>query len=167
MRISLAVHPERAAPGRSHGPSVERSDGALLCGARVPNDSTEGLPQPDIEFWYRTAFGGTALELTKLYPCPAPVPHDPAGGQHVQPGVSTDGVHFTLIPGSTVDIDMPATTLDGLAVDSGSSSNTGTATFTTLAVGTPVTTTMTPQAPTDPCPQRLDVHRRGQPQSAR
>ena len=66
--------------------------------------------------------------------------------------MSTDGVHYTLIPGSTVDIDMPATTLQGLAVDSGSATNTGTASFANLAIGAPVTTTLTPQAPADPCP---------------
>src|SRR6516165_2233708 len=67
-------------------------------------------------------------------------------------GVSTDGVHYTLIPGSTADVDMPATTLQCLAVDSGSSTNSGTASFTNISVGGPVTTTMTPQAPANPCP---------------
>ena len=37
-----------------------------------PNDLTEGNPLPEIVFWYRTAFGGTALELTKLYPSVLP-----------------------------------------------------------------------------------------------
>jgi hypothetical protein len=118
-----------------------------------PNDSTEGNPLPDIEFWYRTAFGGTALELTKLYPSVLPqYIMIQRVGNLFSAGVSTDGVHYTLIPGSTADIDMPATTLDGLAVDSGSSSNTGTASFTNLAVGNPVTTTLTPQSPANPCP---------------
>ena len=47
---------------------------------------------------------------------------------------------------------MPATTLQGLAVDSGASTNTGTASFSNLSVGAPITTAMTPQPPADPCP---------------
>jgi outer membrane protein assembly factor BamB len=118
-----------------------------------PNDLTEGNPQPQIVFWYRTAFGGTSIELTKLYPAVLPqyIMIQRTGNQF-SAGVSSDGVHYTLIPGSTVAVDMPATTLQGLAVDSGSTTNTGTASFTNLAVGAPVTTTMTPQAPTSPCP---------------
>jgi hypothetical protein len=118
-----------------------------------PNDSTEGNPLPDIEFWYRSAFGGTALELTKLYPSVLPqYIMIQRVGNLFSAGVSTDGVHYTLIPGSTADIDMPATTLDGLAVDSGATANTGTASFTNISVGNPVTTTLTPQAPANPCP---------------
>ncbi|MGH9080189.1 MAG: hypothetical protein ACRDYE_08985, partial [Acidimicrobiales bacterium] len=118
-----------------------------------PNDLTEGNPEPDIVFWYRTAFGGTALELTKLYPAVLPqYIMIQRVGNLFSAGVSTDGVNYTLIPGSTADIDMPATTLQGLAVDSGSSTNTGTASFANLAVGAPVTTTLTTQAPANSCP---------------
>ena len=44
-------------------------------------------------------------------------------------GFSTDGTNYQLIPGTTADLDMPATTLQGIAVDSGLSTNTGTASF--------------------------------------
>jgi outer membrane protein assembly factor BamB len=118
-----------------------------------PNDLTEGNPQADIVIWYRSAFGGTALELTKLYPANKPIYlMIQRQGSQFSTGYSTDGTNYQLIPGTTADIDMPATTLQGLAVDSGSSSNTGTASFSNLAVGGAVTTTMTPQAPADPCP---------------
>ena len=118
-----------------------------------PNDLTEDNPLPDIVIWYRTAFGGTSLELTKLYPASKPIYlMIQRQGNLFSTGYSTDGVHYQLIPGTTVDIDMPATTLDGLAVDSGSSTNTGTASFSNLSVGNPITTTMTPQPPADPCP---------------
>jgi outer membrane protein assembly factor BamB len=118
-----------------------------------PNDLTEGNPNPDIVIWYRTAFGGTALELTKLLPANKPIYlMIQRQGNLFSTGYSTDGVNYTLIPGTTADIDMPATTLNGLAVDSGSSTNTGTASFNNIAVGNPITTTMTPQPPVDPCP---------------
>ena len=118
-----------------------------------PNDLTEGNPLPQIVFWYRTAFGANSIELTKLYPAVLPqYIMIQRVGNLFSAGVSTDGVHYTLIPGSTADVDMPATTLQGLAVDSGSSINTGTASFRNISVGGPVTTTMAPQAPANPCP---------------
>jgi outer membrane protein assembly factor BamB len=118
-----------------------------------PNDLTEGNPLPDIVFWYRTAFGTNSIELTKLYPAVLPqYIMIQRVGNLFSAGVSTDGVHYTLIPGSTADVDMPATTLQGLAVDSGATKNAGTASFSNLAVGGPITTTMTPQAPAHPCP---------------
>ena len=68
-------------------------------------------------------------------------------GNYFSAGVSTDGVNYQLIPGSTADMDMPATTMQGLAVASGSSTTTGTATFSNTHVGVPVSTTMAPPAP--------------------
>ena len=120
-----------------------------------PNDiyetPTNTLAQ--IVFWYRTSYGGTALELTRLYPAVLPQYIEVQRvGNLFSTGVSTDGVHYTLIPGSTVDIDMPATTLQGIAVDSGATANTGTASFANPAIGAPVTTTLVPQAPANPCP---------------
>jgi hypothetical protein len=120
-----------------------------------PNDvyETPGNTLSQIVFWYRTSYGGTALELTRLYPAVLPQYIEVQRvGNLFSTGVSTDGVHYTLIPGTTVDIDMPATTLQGIAVDSGATANTGTASFTNLAIGAPVTTTLTPQAPANPCP---------------
>ena len=118
-----------------------------------PNDLTEGNAAPDIVIWYRTAFGGTALELTKLLPANKPIYlMIQRQGNIFSTGYSTDGTHYQLIPGTTADIDMPATTLQGLAVDSGASTSAGTASFSNLSVGNAVTTTMTPQAPADPCP---------------
>ncbi|HUD17188.1 MAG TPA: PQQ-binding-like beta-propeller repeat protein, partial [Acidimicrobiales bacterium] len=118
-----------------------------------PNDLTEGNPLPEIVFWYRTGWGANSVELTKLYPAVLPqYIMMQRVGNLFSAGVSTDGVHYTLIPGSTADVDLPATTLQGLAVDSGSSTNTGTASFANIAVGGPISITMTPQTPADPCP---------------
>ena len=118
-----------------------------------PNDLTDGSPLANLVIWYRAAFGGTAIELTKLYPATKPVYlMIQRRGNLFSTGVSTDGVSYQLIPGSTADLDMPATTLDGLAVDSGATGNTGTASFSHLAVGQPRSTAMTPRPPADPCP---------------
>ena len=74
-----------------------------------PNDLTEGNPLADIVIWYRTAFGGNAIELTKLYPADKPIyGDDPAAREPVQRRIlSTDGVNYTLIPGTTADMDLP------------------------------------------------------------
>jgi len=118
-----------------------------------PNDLTEGNPLADLVFWYRTGWGSTSIELTKLYPATTPIwVMIQRTGNLFSAGVSTDGINYTLIPGSTADVDMPATVLGGLAVDSGSSTNTGTASFPNISVGDPVATTMAPQVPADPCP---------------
>ena len=118
-----------------------------------PNDLTEGLPLADLVFWYRTGWGSTSIELTKLYPATKPIwVMIQRTGNIFSAGVSSDGVHYTLIPGSTVDVNIPATVLGGLAVDSGSSKNTGTASFANISVGGPVTTAMAPQTPSHPCP---------------
>jgi outer membrane protein assembly factor BamB len=118
-----------------------------------PNDLTEGNPLPDIVIWYRTAWGGTAIELTKLYPAVLPVyimiqRH----GNMLSTAYSADGVSWHLIPGTTADMDLPATTLDGLAVDSGSTTNSGTAGFSNIAVGKPLTALPSAQSPLNPCP---------------
>ena len=46
-------------------------------------------------------------------------------------------------------------------------SNAGTASFANIAIGAPVTTTLTPQAPANPCPSPVDLYRHRQPQSPR
>ncbi len=87
-------------------------------------------------------------------------------GNNFSAGYSTDGVNYQLIPGSTADMDMPATILQGLAVDSGSSANTGTASFSNISVGNPISTTMNPPSPADPCPSELDLRGRRQSRPA-
>src|SRR5205085_12590379 len=65
-------------------------------------------------------------------------------------GVSFDGTNYTLIPGSTVSIDLPTTTRQGIVADSGSGT-TGSAGFSGLSVGA-ITKTMAPVAPAHACP---------------
>jgi hypothetical protein len=81
--------------------------------------------------------------------CSGPVQRQ---GNLFSTGYSTDGVNYQLIPSSTADLDLPATTLQGIAVASGVAASTGTASVSNLSVSNPVTTTMTPPAPADPCP---------------
>jgi len=67
-------------------------------------------------FWYRTAWGGNSIELTKLYPAVLPqYIMIQRVGNLFSAGVSTDGVHFTLIPGSTATVSLGSAPLAGLA----------------------------------------------------
>jgi outer membrane protein assembly factor BamB len=119
-----------------------------------PNDLTENLPQPDFVIWYRACFSCNSVELTKWYPAPLPLSvMIQRKGNLFSAGVSFDNVNYQLIPGATADLDLPATTLQGIAVDSGSKTNTGTASFANIAgIGVPLTTTFSIQAPAHPCP---------------
>jgi outer membrane protein assembly factor BamB len=113
-----------------------------------PNDSP-----PDLQVWYRSAWAKNPVLLAKWTPGTMPVSvMIQRTGNLFSAGVSTDGTNYTLVPGSSTDVDLPTTTMQGIAVASGSSSQYGTASFSDITAGAPVTTTMTPPAPADACP---------------
>ena len=112
-----------------------------------PNDSP-----PHLKVWYRSAW---SKNPTLLATVPMSTPESvmiQRSGNLFSAGVSADGTNYTLIPGSTADVDLPATTMQGIAVASGSSTSYGQATFANINVGATATTTMAPPAPADPCP---------------
>ncbi len=112
-----------------------------------PNDNP-----PDVQVWERTSFNANPTLLAKD---PLTVPGSlmiQRVGNAVSAGVSTNGTSFQILPGSTRGLDLPATYLAGLAVDSGSATTRGTASVTGLTVGAPVTTTLSAPPPADPCP---------------
>ena len=112
-----------------------------------PDDSP-----PDLKVEYRSTWGKNPTVLA-TYPVstPATVMIQRQGNQF-SAGISIDGVSYTLIPGSTADVDLPTTTMQGVAVASGSSSTTSTATFGNLSIGAAVTTALAPAPPADACP---------------
>src|ERR1700730_1267211 len=112
-----------------------------------PNDSP-----PDLQVWYRSGWAKNPVLLAKV-PQTTPVSvMIQRAGNIFSAGVSTDGTNYTLIPGSTASVDLPTTTMQGIAVASGSSTKYGTASFSNISVGAPVTTTLSAPAPADPCP---------------
>jgi outer membrane protein assembly factor BamB len=120
-----------------------------------PNDLFESKnnPLPQLVIWYRSCFGCTAIELTKMYPASLPLSiMIQRTGNLFNTGESVDGVNYQLYPGTTADVEMPATTLQGIAVDSGATNNTGTASFNNVDIGGPVSTTLTPLPSTHLCP---------------
>ncbi len=112
-----------------------------------PNDSP-----PDVQVWGRAAWSKNAVQLAKVpLSSPATLMIQRTGNQF-SAGLSTDGVTYQLVPGSAYGLDLPTTSLEGLAVSSGSASTYGAASFTALSVGGAPTTTLAPAPPADPCP---------------
>ncbi len=107
---------------------------------------------PSVQVWDRAAWNSPPTMLAS-YPATTPVSVMIQRQQNLfSAGVSANGTSYTLIPGSTADLDLPTVTMQGIAVASGSATTLGTATFTGTSAGAKVTTTMTPPPPVDPCP---------------
>jgi outer membrane protein assembly factor BamB len=112
-----------------------------------PNDSP-----PDLKVLYRAAWSKNPTVLAS-YPVSMPVSvMIQRKGNLFSAGVSADGTNYTLIPGSTAAVDLPASTMQGAAVASGSASASGTATFSSISAGAPASTTLAAPAAADPCP---------------
>ena len=131
-----------------------------------PNNNTENQPLPKFLIWYRNAFGATSIEATKIFPALLPKYFMiQRQGNRFSASQSDDGVNYQLIPGTTQTIVMPASLMNGVAVDSGLTNTTGTATFNHVASG-PISITPTPKPPATACPATwscLDVGNPGPP----
>ncbi len=106
-----------------------------------PEYSVLVSPGSGIKVQLRSTQGGTTTKLA-----------NPAGtvpaylevtrtGSTFTASTSTDGVHWTVIPGSTATVALPATLLAGLAVTSHSSGELGTVTMDAVSPGVGTTTT--------------------------
>jgi hypothetical protein len=113
---------------------------------------------------YRTAFGGaiTVPSTTTTHGLPLYLEIQ-RSGDVFQAGTSTDGIHYTLVPGSTIQMVMPASILEGLAVSLGAAGKLGNATFTNVTIGGPKTT-LAPPPPATPCPDGWQCADIGNPQ---
>jgi outer membrane protein assembly factor BamB len=113
---------------------------------------TPGASPPGVQVWYRGPWNA-APTMIASYPASTPVSVMIQRRRNLfSAGVSADGAHYALIPGSTADIDLPTATMQGIVVASGSATQRGKATFTGTSVGAKATTTMTPPPPAHPCP---------------
>lgn len=113
-----------------------------------PNDAP-----PAIHVVYRNAWAKNVVDLKLPYTVSLPVSLMlQRVGNVFTAGISTDGVTFQEVPGSTADIELPTSLKHGIAVASGSSTVLGAASFTNLIAGAPITTNMVPPAPAHPCP---------------
>jgi outer membrane protein assembly factor BamB len=100
----------------------------------------------------RTDFGGSTRILKSQPLGPLPVYLEiQRSGDWFQAAQSSDGSTFTLIPGTTVKLIMPAVTINGVATSSGTSGTAMTASYTGVAVG-PLGAPPGPAPSANPCP---------------
>ena len=84
---------------------------------------------------FRTAFGGATTTANLVASSALPLYFEiQRAGDQFQAATSTDGVSYTLVPGTTVTVGMPATLLTGLAVSSGVNGTAGTDAFSAVRV---------------------------------
>src|SRR5579885_1357603 len=121
-------------------------------------------PQHRLVVEYRLAFDGpiTVTSTTALHALPLYLALQRMGDVF-QVGSSIDGSHYTLVPGSTIQMIMPTSILGGLAVSLGTAGTLGSATFSHVAIGPPLTTLAPASAP-GPCPTGWHCTDIGNPQ---
>ncbi len=101
---------------------------------------------------YRSAQGGTTIMDVQMPTATTPLYLEiQRVGDQFQAATSTDGTHYTLVPGSTAVIAMPEHVLGGLAVSSGSITATSTVTINAITNAAPTTPPAVTQ-PATPCP---------------
>lgn len=101
---------------------------------------------------YRTAYGGPTTVATTTSDGGSPLyVLIQRVGDSFQAATSTDGSDYTLVPGSDIGIPLPAVSLAGLAVSSGTQGVAATATISDVSIGIP-SITLVPPTSSAPCP---------------
>ncbi len=109
-------------------------------------------PNGGLTVRYRLAWGGVTATAKTMTNISLPVYLKiQRVGDTVQAATSTDGVTYTLVPGTTQTVVMPATALVGVAASSGVNGTAGSATISGVALGAP-TTAPKPYPSASPCP---------------
>ena len=122
--IFSQTQPPPAGPRPNGGLMVRQStvsgspEYAVLEGPSALND---GGGAPRLIIWYWSGFGGPRIEATRALGVGPPVyVMIQRRGNLFSTGISTDGgAHYQLVPGSTADLDLSATTDAGLYVNPG------------------------------------------------
>lgn len=100
---------------------------------------------------YRSAFGGdTTKDVQMSHASLALYLEIQRIGDQFQAGTSTDGIHYTLLPGSTVTLPMPNAATEGLALSSANSVTLNVGVYSTVTISSPDTLLTAP--PTTGCP---------------
>ncbi len=100
----------------------------------------------------RSAFGGpTTIANTVGTATPPQWLEIVRSGNQLEAATSSDGVSYTLVPGSTVTLPMPTTALAGIAVSSDLNGSSVSATIGSPSIGLPGVLP-SPLPPADPCP---------------
>ncbi len=101
---------------------------------------------------YRLAFGGPTTTAAQMTSASLPLYLEiQRVGDQFQAATSNDGVTYTLVSGSTVNIPIPASAMSGIAFSSGTQGTPDTVTYGAVSIGLP-TTPPNPPPPATPCP---------------
>jgi outer membrane protein assembly factor BamB len=101
---------------------------------------------------YRLAFGGATTTVTQANAASPPLYLEiQRVGDQFQAATSSDGVMYTLVPGSTVGIPMPAAVMTGVALSSGTQGTLNSVVYNAATNQAPATPPNPPASPT-PCP---------------
>jgi hypothetical protein len=108
-------------------------------------------PGNGVTVQYRTSFNGGTTNANTVAMAPPRVLELVRTGDVLQAATSGDGQAYTLIPGSTATVPLPASALFGVAVSSGTNGTLTTATLTAPVLGPPGAPPAG-AAPASPCP---------------
>src|SRR6266480_42933 len=101
---------------------------------------------------YRLAFGGATTTVTQANAASPPLYLEiQRVGDQFQAATSSDGVMYTLVPGSTVKVPMPVAVMAGVALSSGAQGTQNSVVYNAATIQAPGTLPNPPASPT-PCP---------------
>src|SRR6266568_872470 len=151
--------------------SQQSTSGSAQAGlmVRQSNDPTSPYyavllkPQNKLVVQYRLAFGGTTSTVTQKNPAVPPLYLEiQRVGDQFQAATSSNGTTYTLVPGSTMTVPMPAAVMEGVALSSGTQGTSNTATYNAVSLGSPATPP-NPQPSASPCPSGWNCQEIGNP----
>jgi len=120
-------------------------------------------PNNKLVVQYRLVFGGATTTVTQTNPAAPPLYLEiQRVGDQLQAATSSNGTTYTLAPGSTMTIPMPAAVMEGVALASGTQGTSNTATYNAVSIGSP-TTPPNPQPSASPCPSGWSCQEIGNP----
>lgn len=132
-------------------------------GREAPNYTVFVSGDHHVTAQYRSVVGGGSITFTAKTPVSLPLYLQiQRTGDVFQAAVSTDGVNYTLVPGSTATVVMPTEVMTGVALSAGNDRATSTATYTAVSIGAP-SVSLAPVPTTGGCPVRWNCQGVGNP----
>ena len=108
-------------------------------------------PNNKLVVQYRAAFGGTTTAVTQANIAAPLYLEIRRVGDLFQAAISSDGVTYTLVPGTNATVPMAAAVMEGVAAASGSQGTSNTVSYNAVSVGSP-TAPPNPSLSPSPCP---------------
>jgi len=109
-------------------------------------------PNNKLAVQYRQAFGGATTTVTQANPASPPLYLEiQRVGDQFQAAISSDGATYTLVPGDSATIPMPAVTMEGVSLSSGAQGTQNTVAYSAVNIQSPGTPPYPPASPS-PCP---------------